>query len=80
MKPTPEQKKLVQDHFPEATFHRDNSITVKQSFFYTGGKTAAMFEERVKGYFPSIEVIKAFEDWRRWPTTSNWIVKFKFIK
>ena len=74
---TKEQKQLIAEEFENATFHKDGTVSVKQSFFYTHGFTSSKFAQKVLNKFPNANILLSEEHWNNWPKTSYWLVKFK---
>jgi len=64
--------------YPERLSKRNGVFTYKRSFFYTHGnsssKIAAKLAEVLKEY--SFELVDDYDDWKSWPKTSYFVVKF----
>ena len=44
--------------------HKDGTVTVRWEFFYTHGRTAAGYEEKILAAFPNAEIHDSGEVWK----------------
>jgi hypothetical protein len=56
---------------------REGRWTFRMAFFYTHGNSAKDIAERIRKAIPSANIEEAYDEWKRWPTTSYFVVKFK---
>jgi hypothetical protein len=65
--------------YPDKVSVREGIVTIKKSYFYHMGQTAAQLAEQVKKIFADeVEIIESRDDFERWPKTSYLVVKFIF--
>lgn len=72
-------KKALEENniFPDKlTQHKDGTFTFKRSFFYTHGISADIIAEKIKKALPGVVILEAFDDWKEWPKTSYFVVRF----
>jgi hypothetical protein len=60
--------------------HKDGTFSAWFSFFYRHGQSAQKHAERILVALPEAAIIEAFDDWRAWPTTSYFKVRFSLPK
>lgn len=71
----------VREHFPHASV-RGGVFTVRDSFFYTSGRTAQDLVNEVRAVFPTAVVLDSGEVWKDFrggapvARQSHWWVKF----
>ena len=58
--------------------HKDGSFTVKKSYFYRFGQSPEKIADKIKKAIPWAEIIDTEDEWRAWPKTSYFVVKFCF--
>ena len=57
--------------------HKDGSFTVKESYYYRHGQSPEKIADKIKKAIPGIEIIDTEDEWRAWPKTSYFVVKFR---
>jgi hypothetical protein len=76
-------KSLIQENlkFDKVMFHKDGAVTVKRSYFYTHGYNCDKLAEKIKQLLPTlkIEIIEQDDQFKTWPKTSYFVVKFKVL-
>ena len=58
--------------------HKDGSFTVKESYYYRHGQSPEKIADKIKKAIPWVEIIDTEDEWREWPETSYFVVKFCF--
>ena len=58
--------------------HKDGSFTVKESYYYRHGQSPEKIADKIKKAIPGVEIIDTEDEWRAWPKTSYFVVKFCF--
>lgn len=80
---TPAQRSWLKDlklhGFNHCTFHRDNTITLKRSYFYTNSNSAKKFADQIVSKIHGLTIIEAADEWAAWPKTSYFIIKLAVI-
>ncbi len=56
--------------------HKDGSFSFKKAFFYTHGNSSVKIAESIKEVL-DVEIIETIDDWKNWPKTSYFVVKFR---
>ena len=88
---TPAQKKALKAAFENVhtgvdsiSFKKGGTVVVKRSFFYTHGMSADKLAMDLQRVLASqgipIEIVDAYDDWKPWPKTSNFVVEFRLDK
>ena len=57
--------------------HKDGSFTVKESYYYRHGQSPEKIADKIKKAIHGIEIIDTEDEWRAWPKTSYFVVKFR---
>jgi hypothetical protein len=55
----------------------DGGFTGRKSFFYRQGNSAEKIAERIKAAIPGVEILEAYDEWKAWPKTSYFVVRFQ---
>lgn len=55
---------------------KDGSFEVKKSYFYRMGNSEEILAKRVLKVFPEAKIIEKRNDFRNWPQTSYFVVRF----
>jgi hypothetical protein len=79
MKPSELRERLTDLGAEKITFHRDGTLTVKRSFFYTHGFTATKLGAKIVAALPNLRVVNANDEWRAWPHTSYFVVHLEVV-
>lgn len=58
------------------TFSKKGHITAKVAFFYRHGKSHEKLAAAITQHVPDALITEAFEDWKAWPKTSYFVVRF----
>ena len=85
---TPAQKRALKAAFENVytgvdsiSFKKGGTVVVKRSFFYTHGMSADKLAMDLQRVLASqgipIEIVDAYDDWKPWPKTSNFVVEFR---
>lgn len=62
--------------YPDKLTYRKGVFTYKDSYFYTLGNSPEKLADKIMAALPKITIVDTENQWRRWPKTSWFIVKF----
>ena len=88
---TPAQKRALKAAFENTptgvdsvSFKKGGTVVAKSAFFYTHGMDADKLAMDLQRVLASqgipIEIVDAYDDWKPWPKTSNFVVEFRLDK
>lgn len=67
-------------HLSKLIKHKDGTYTAKNAYFYRHGETPLKLAHRIAAAIPGAEVLEAYDDWKEWPKTSYFVVRFQITK
>jgi hypothetical protein len=66
--------------FPDRFTVKDGVFTFKRAYFYRHGNSPEKIADRIKQAIPEVQIVDTIDDWKAWPKTSYFVVKFRIVK